>query len=371
MMIIIYRVGLWRFDMSLPRILVVGATGKTGHAVAFQLLHRGWPVRALVRRYDARARALEAGGAEIVIADLLDPSAIERALDAVQRAYWCAPFDPRAFEAAKIFADAARSAGLESIVGLSQWLASPSHPSLATRNAYATDRLFESLAPEIVYTSVNPGFFADNYLRLIGFAAQLGLLPAMTGDSRNAPPSNEDIARVVVAALADPASHGGLSYRPTGPELLSARDMARIIGKVLGRKVRPVAMPMWLFLKAARMQGVGAFELSGFRYYVEDHKQGAFEYGGLTTAVLDLTGNAPENFETIARQYAALPEARRTLPSVLRAFADFMRTPMMPGYNLTAYDRKIGAAPPKPARFAMGDADWVARHQDRSMPVGA
>jgi uncharacterized protein YbjT (DUF2867 family) len=32
-----------------PRILVTGATGKTGRAVVAQLLEKGWPVRALVR----------------------------------------------------------------------------------------------------------------------------------------------------------------------------------------------------------------------------------------------------------------------------------------------------------------------------------
>jgi len=46
-------------------------------------------------------------------------------------------------------------------------------------------------------------------------------------DSRNAPPSNEDIARVAVAALMDPARHAGKSYRPTGPELLGAEEWPR------------------------------------------------------------------------------------------------------------------------------------------------
>jgi NAD(P)H dehydrogenase (quinone) len=348
--------------MPRPTVLVVGATGKTGGAVASELLERGWPVRALVRSEDARARALATRGAEIAVADMLDGRAMTAALAGVQRAYWCAPFDPRAYKAAEIFADAARATRIESIVGLSQWLASPSHPSLATRNAFATDQLFASLAPEIACTIINPGFFADNYLRLIGFASQLGVLPSLTSHSRNAPPSTEDIARVAVAALMDPSSHTGRSYRPTGPELLSTRDMARIIGSVLGRKVRHVEMPMWLFVKAARMQGVPAFELSGFRYYVEDHKQGAFEYGAPNATVSELTGRPPEDFATIARRYMRLPEAQRSAGSVALAWVDFMRTPMMPGYDFARLERQMGAEPPNAARFAMADADWTARH---------
>lgn len=348
--------------MSHPVTLVVGATGKTGGAVAAELLRQGRPVRVLVRSRDHRSAALAAQGAQIAVADLLDAPAMRSALAGAARAYWCAPFDPRALEAAQIFAEGARIARLESIVGLSQWLASPAHPALATRHAHATDRLFAALAPEIAYTAINPGFFADNYLRLIGFAAQLGTLPSLTRDSRNAPPSNEDIARVAVAALADPARHAGKTYRPTGPELLSTRDMAQILSEVLGRRVRRMEMPLWLFLKAARMQRVPPFELSGFRYYIEDHRQGAFERGAPTSVVDDLTGRPAEPFAAIARRYARLPEARRTAVSVMRTWADFMRTPLMPGYDLAAFDRANGAEPPRAPRFAMADPEWIAAH---------
>jgi uncharacterized protein YbjT (DUF2867 family) len=347
--------------MILAKTLVVGATGKTGRAVATELARLGLPVRVLVRRDDGRVRRLAAMGMEVAIADLNDPRALGAAVSGVQRAYWCAPFDPDALALARNFAEAAQAARLEQIVGLSQWLASPAHPSLATRNTYATDRLFESLAPRIAYTAINPGFFADNYLRLIGFATQLGVLPSFTGDSRNAPPSTEDIARVVVAALSDPAAHAGRSYRPTGPALLSTADMARVIGGVLGRGVRRLEMPMWLFLKAARMQGVSAFELGGFRHYVIDHRQGAFERGAPTDTVERLTGRPSEDFATIAKRYAALPEAQRSFSSVARAWMDFMRTPMMPGYDFQRLDREWGQTLAA-HRFAMADPQWMATH---------
>ena len=121
-------------------------------------------------------------------------------------------------QSAAAFAAAAREARLEAIVGLTQWLASPSHPSLATRQNWLADRMF-SMVQGIAHVAINPGFFADNYLRLISFAAQLGLFPWPTGESRNAPPSNEDIGRVAVAALMAPERHAGRVYRPTGPEL--------------------------------------------------------------------------------------------------------------------------------------------------------
>ena len=48
-----------------PRILVTAAAGHTGSAAAIQLLAKGFPVRAFVRRRDARATALEQAGAYI------------------------------------------------------------------------------------------------------------------------------------------------------------------------------------------------------------------------------------------------------------------------------------------------------------------
>src|ERR1700730_5643382 len=184
--------------MLKPRIIVTGATGKTGSVVVAELLQTGYPVRAMVHREDGRSARLRAEGGEIAVA----------------------------------FAVAAKKAKLEHIVGLSQWLASPSHPSLMTRQSWLVDRLF-SMTPGVAHTIVNPGFFADAYLAMAGFAAHLGVFPWIFGNSRNAPPSNEDIARVAVHALMDPARHAGKSYRPTGPELLGAKDMAKAIGRAV------------------------------------------------------------------------------------------------------------------------------------------
>ncbi len=54
-------------------------------------------------------------------------------------------------------------------------------------------------------TTINVGFFADNDMQLLPFAAQFGMMPLPYGAGRNAPVSNEDIARVIAAVLARPA----------------------------------------------------------------------------------------------------------------------------------------------------------------------
>ena len=347
--------------MNKPRIIVTGATGKTGSVVVTELLKAGYPVRAMVHREDSRSARLKAAGAEIVVADMSDVERIADALRDVQRAYYCPPYDPYMIQGAVAFAVAAKGSRLEQIVGLSQWLASPSHPSLATRQSWLVDRLF-SMTPGVAHTIVNPGFFADAYLVTIGLAAHLGVFPWMYGNSRNAPPSNDDIARVAVGALMNPARHAGQSYRPTGPELLGADDMAQAIGRAVGRSVRVVPTPTWLFMKAARMAGMSIDLMSNVRYYIDDHKRGGFELGAPTTDVLNVTGRSPEDFETIARRYAAQPRNQRTIGNWVREFAEFMISPVSPGFNFDRYDGELRRPFPFEPQSAPESKVWRREH---------
>lgn len=326
--------------MKYPKILVTGATGKTGSAVVEELLANGVDVRAIVHSTDARSAALERKGVETVIADMFDLDQLLAAMRGTRRAYYLPFYDPYMLQSAVTFAIAAQEAKLEAVVSLGQWLASPIHPSLTTRQAWLADQVF-SIMPGVAHIRVNPGYFADNYLQLIDYAAHLGVFPTITGDGKDAPPSNEDIARVAAAVLLDPDRHAGKRYRPTGPALLSASDMAEILSRVLGRKVRRVDLPWSMFLKAARGGGVGDFLVSGLRYYIEDHKQGAFEWGAPTNDVLEVTGQPAEDFETIARRYAVRPKAHANFANRVRTFVDFMRTPMIPGYKPERLDRRL------------------------------
>lgn len=347
--------------MIKPRIIVTGATGKTGSVVVTELLKASYPVRALVHQEDGRSALLKAQGAEIAVADMSDAERVADALKEVQRAYYCPPVDPYMIQGAVAFGVAAKEARLEHIVGLTQWLASPSHPSLMTRQLWLVDQLF-SIMPGVTHTIIRPGFFADNYMVTIGLSAHLGIFPWIFGKSRNAPPSNEDIARVAVAALMDPARHAGKSYRPTGPQLLGAEDMAKAIGRTVGRSVKVVPTPPWLFMKAARMSGYQIDVFSGLRYYIDDHKRGAFEVGAPTTDVLDVTGRPAEDFETIARRYAVLSRNQRTLGNWLRELAQFMLVPLSLAFDLDRYDRELRRPFPSVPQFTTDSKVWRREH---------
>ena len=211
--------------MTNPKILVSGATGKIGTQVARQLLELNYPVRAMVHKIDGRSEQLKSLGAEIVVADVFDTEAVYNAMKSTQRVFYLPVVNPYMIQSSVAFAIAAHQLQVEQIVTITQWLSSPSHPSLLTRHHWLTDHLMPMI-PNVASTIINPGVFADVYGQMITGAAVLGTLPNFFGERKNAPATNEDMARVSVAALLNPAKHDGKTYRPTSAEALSMPEMA-------------------------------------------------------------------------------------------------------------------------------------------------
>jgi uncharacterized protein YbjT (DUF2867 family) len=347
--------------MSRPKILVTGATGRTGGVVVSELLRAGYPVRAMVRRDDVRAAGLRAQGVEVAVAEITDAERVADAMRGVQRAYWLPPYDPEMLTGAMVFAAAARATRLESIVTLSQWLASPSHPAFLTRHHWIADQVFDAL-PNISLTRVTPGLFADSpYLETIGMAAHMGLMPWMFGESRTAPPSVDDIGRVVCAALLSPERHDRQVYRPTGPAVLSGPDMAGILSRVFNCTVRPIPTPLWLFLKVAHRSRQPLALLSCVEYYAEEHRRGIFEIGAPNDVVAHVTGRPAEAFETVARRHAARPENQGS-SARWREIARFLSAPLVRAPNLAGYRRGLRLHEPVTAQYANESMVWRHEH---------
>ena len=358
--------------MTKTTVLVTGATGRIGGAVATQLLEKGITTWAMVHRNDARSARLRDLGAEIVVADMFDIQQVQAAMDEVDRLYFNPPYHPHALDSAVTFALAARRSGVEAVVAMGQWLASPEHPSLMARHAWLTDKLFE-LLPNTAHVAVGPGFFADNYFTFVPLAAQLGVFPLPTAGLRNAPASNEDIARVAVGALLDPHRHDGRAYRPTGPTLLSGAEIAEAIGEALGRRVRHIDIPPWMFMKALRVYeerlGFDRFLQSGLRNYVAETPLGVWEVGGPTTHVRDVAGVEPEDFLTIARRYVGGPESRRTAGNFIRELWKMMLIGITPAHRLDRFDRLQQHPQPAHPRLAGESAIWRQEHAPAARPA--
>ena len=352
--------------MSKPKILVTSAAGNTGIPTTLQLLDFGFPVRAFVRRYDYRAKRLEEAGAEIFVGDQYSIADMRKAMIGVQRAYHCSPTQTNGLHFGAVFTIAAKEAKLEHVVMLTQWTAEANHPSIVTRETWMNEQFLKQL-PNTTLTVINVGWFAENYfMGVLETVAQLGILPMPLGDGdvkKNAPPSNNDIAAVAVAALVDPKAHAGNTYRPTGPELLSPNEIAATMSKVLGRKVKYQDIPEWMMMKALISQSFPATMVAQLAIYADEYRRGTFAVNAPNNVVQDLTGQEAEDFETITRRVvAARPEAVQTFGNKLKAIRNFLKIPFTFGTNPVSIERRAEHVLLKSPTFDRDSQSWIETH---------
>lgn len=352
-----------------PRILVTSASGKTGIPTTLQLLEKGYPVRAIVRKVDRRAEMLKSAGAELFVGDQYALSDMRKAMSGVQRAYHCAPTAANGLHFGMVFAVAAHENRLEHVVTLGQWLSHPEHPSVATRESWLNDEIIK-LMPDISVTVNNVGWFAENYFFVLEPIAQLGIFPMPLGDGdekKNAPPSNEDIAAVSVGALIDPAAHSGRVYRPTGPELLSPNEIAAHMGQALGRKVTYRDLPEAMFLKALRTmeaKGFNDFIQTQLGQYAEEYRRGAFAVNAPTDAVERIAGRQADDFATIARRIVAgRPEAVRSIANKVRALRNFMSILVTAKPDVQAIEKKRDHVLLQSPKLSTDSREWRLHHE--------
>ncbi len=174
--------------MTKPRILVTSAAGRNASAAVLELLRKGFPVRAFVRRNDARSEKLRKAGAEIFVGDLFDLSDLRRALVDVQRAYHSPPVAPNLLHGMMLFALAAEEAKLEVVALMSGWNPHPAHPTIHTREHWIANNIYRWM-PTVDVIYINPGIFAFMYLFGLPAIVHFGMLVGPWGDGLNAPPS--------------------------------------------------------------------------------------------------------------------------------------------------------------------------------------
>ncbi|MEM8878037.1 MAG: NmrA family NAD(P)-binding protein [Pseudomonadota bacterium] len=355
-----------------PKILVTSASGKTGLQTALQLRAKAFPVRAFVRRKDHRSDLLERAGAELFVGDQYALSDMRKAMTGVQRAYQCAPTAPNGLHFNAVFTAAAWEARIEHVVTLSQWLSSADHPSLFTREVYLSDILI-GMRPEMSVTTVNVGWFADNYLMVLDMAAHLGVFTMPLGDGgtkKNAAPSNEDIASVVVGALTDPDSHAGKTYRPTGPVLLSPDEIADAMGRALRRRVRYMDISERMMVKALKAlppENYSEAAVTQLAIYSEEYRRGTFAVNAPTQDVLQVVGHDPETFESIVRRRIdSQPSLRRSFVGRVSAIVGFLKILATRPFDLDRAQAQRDYVRLSSPSFSQDDAAWWDSHQPQS-----
>jgi NAD(P)H dehydrogenase (quinone) len=288
---------------SSTRFLIVGAGGShgaTGNHVARQLLARGLPVRAFVRQADERADELRELGAEIAVGDIRDYEVVRTALEGVQRAYFTYPLADGLLIATATLAAAGKQTGLQSVVNMSQITARPDHRSPAARQHWLAERVLDWSG--IGVTHLRPPFFLENLFNVAAPTVRTeGKIYLPYGQGRHAPIAGEDIARVAVGILTDPAAHRGRTYVPTGPASLSMMEQAGVFSGVLGRPVEYVDIPVERWRQMlSHVDVMTPWLIEHLSRVAESHQHGEFD--AVTDVVETIGGVLPQSLEAFIRQ---------------------------------------------------------------------
>src|ERR1700730_18375982 len=288
--------------MSTQTFLVIGATGKTGQYTVQHLLERGHAVRAMVHKGDERSEALLGAGAEVVMGELLEHDDVTRAATGTSAAYFCYPVSPGLIPATAYFADAAKRAGLEAVVNLSQISARGDSKSHAARDHWIAERVFDWSGVPVVH--LRPTFFAQWLLYPFSRATivEEGIIDLPYGEGRHAPIAAEDQARLIAAILADPAAHLGKTYTLHGPIELDQAGIAAAVSEVLGRTItyRPLSIPQ--YRERLGKAGLPEFMIQHFCAIALDYQNGIF--AGEDKIIAAVTGQRPmtvQEFVTLHR----------------------------------------------------------------------
>ena len=299
---------------SKPRILVTGAAGKTGSAVVEQMLSREFPVRALVRHTDERSVRLESLGADVVVADLLDLNAVRAAMQGVRRIYFVYPPQGELLvEATIVIAVAARDAGVEALVNMSQISAQKDSKSPLARQHWLSEHILDWA--DIGAVHLRPTFFAENLI-IMGAetVASSGKLYLPYGTEKHAPVAAADIARVVSGILAHPADHVGERYIVTGPRNLSLKEMAGVMSRELGRRVEYVDLPVEAWGEVlSGVDGMTDSLVTHLKAVAVDHQNGVFR--GETDVVERIGGQPPQALDAFIREHRRLFAAEKAVAS--------------------------------------------------------
>jgi NAD(P)H dehydrogenase (quinone) len=226
-------------------ILVTGAAGQhgaIGRTVTGLLLDRGLPVRAMVRRQDARALALHVAGAEVVVGDLLEPADVYRVVSGCQRVYFSMSVSAGYLEASVTIAAVAREVGVEALVNISQMTVSEMSIRKTTSSPQQRQHWLSEQAlawSGLPVVTVRPTVLLEGFFLPLTAPSvrERGRIELPFGRGKTSPVAAADVAQVIAAVLADPAPHLGQIYELTGPQSQDMHGVAREYSKALNREV--------------------------------------------------------------------------------------------------------------------------------------
>jgi uncharacterized protein YbjT (DUF2867 family) len=281
-------------------ILLTGVTGKTGGEVARQLAAAGVPFRALIRN-PAKADALRAMTADVVIGDVADDAVLNEALHGVARALLVMPNGEDQLSLERRFTDYAARAGVRHLVKLSSLESVPESTNPITRMHVASEQHIRDSG--MAWTMIRPTFFMQIFLGSATAIREQRRITMPAGTGTIAPTDLRDVGAVIRRVLTEPG-HESQSYDLTGPELLTLAEIAARFSAVLGREIHYVDQPLAEFRARLSALGLAPWRIAAVCKEFEAIAAGVIDH--TTGTVARLLGRPATSLEQFVRDHLAL-----------------------------------------------------------------
>ncbi len=220
-------------------ILVIGATGNQGSAIARHLLQRGnFKIRALVRDPNKpAAQALEQAGAELVVGDLNDCASLDRTLQGASGVFSVQTFQDgldTEIRQGKAVADAAKAAGIQHFVYSSVGSAERNTGIPHFDSKFQVEEYIRAI--KLPYTIMRPVFFFYNYNMMRPMLETGTLFQPLSPETKVQQLSEEDYGEMVAEVFDRPADFMNREIEVASVDM-TMLEIAAAFNRVLGKTV--------------------------------------------------------------------------------------------------------------------------------------
>jgi uncharacterized protein YbjT (DUF2867 family) len=234
-------------------ILVTGATGNQGGAVARHLLQHGnFTVRTFVRDPNKpAAQALQQAGAELVVGDLNDRDSLDRALQGAYGVFSVQNFQEgldTEIRQGKALADAAKAAGVQHFVYSSVGSAERNTGIPHFDSKFQVEEYIRAIG--LPYTIMRPVYFFYNYNAMQPMLEQGRLPQPLSPDRKLQQLSEEDYGEMVAEVFERPAEFLH-SEKEVASVDMTMTEIAAVFSRVLGKPVEYQQIPFEAFEQQA------------------------------------------------------------------------------------------------------------------------
>jgi uncharacterized protein YbjT (DUF2867 family) len=297
-----------------PTYLVTGAGGGVAGIspqVVTRLRDRGETVRAMVHHDDARADALRAQGADVVVGDLTNPADVFAAMSGVTRMFFNMSVSPDYLQATALACAMAKELdNLEVLVNMSQMTVSQ---MTVTSTEESKQQRLHWLAEHVINWSgipavhIRPTVLLENPLFATLAARSIretGQLSLPFGTGRTSPIASSDVAEVVTTVLCAPRDHLGAVYELTGPATLDIDELAAQYARALGRPVTAIRPSHDEWLQVLNEMGLPPHLQQHIATMARLHREG--RYNRSTHDFERITGHPPQSVLQYLEQHRDL-----------------------------------------------------------------